>query len=84
MAWGRRCASGCESWPDKLIYQKCPICGGAATRWSNLDPISEDEAARIMFELYYERRCERLGIPVDGPLPKHYEQSLPSPRSMVG
>jgi hypothetical protein len=66
------------------IYSKCPKCGEKADRFSNLDPITEQEAAVIMFELYYERRCEKLGIPADGPLPKHYEQALPAPRSMVG
>lgn len=72
MAWGRRCDTGCESWPDHDDYLVCPICGGETRRWRNLIPLSKDEAdkekARIEFEVYYERHCEEMRQPVDGPL----------------
>jgi hypothetical protein len=73
MAWGRRCDAGCETWPDEAIYVRCPVCGEETERWSNLEPLDADEARTILlyaqFEIYYARRCERLGIPADGPLP---------------
>jgi hypothetical protein len=73
MAWGRRCDIGCESWPDEVLYKTCPECGQPTERFSNLRPLDSDEALSILlhkqFETYYERRCARLGIPADGPLP---------------
>lgn len=72
MAWGRRCDLGCESWPDELIYQKCPECGGPTTRFRNLHPMDNDEARSVLrhktFERYYEDHCARRGQAVDGPL----------------
>ena len=88
MANGRRCDIGCESWPDKPLFSKCPICGLPTECFDNLEPLDMDEALRIKaraeFDLYYARRCEKLGIPVEGPLPREYEQALPAPRSLVG
>lgn len=70
--WGRRCDLGCESWPDEMLYLKCPICGEETTRFSNLRPLPEDEAKSILlhkqFETYYERYCTIAGQSVDGPL----------------
>lgn len=80
MAWGRRCEIGCESWPDEAIYDPCPTCGQKTTRYRNLTPLPADEARSILlheqFERYYERRCHRLGIPVEGPLPERKSTSL--------
>jgi hypothetical protein len=81
MSIGRRCDSGCtgsQSWPDKAIYGKCPMCGEATERYSNLQPMPDDEAQSILtkheFESYYEKRCAERNIPAgDGPLPDDYE-----------
>ena len=74
MALGRRCDLGCESWPDEALYTRCPRCGNPTERFTNLSPLDSDEAASILshieFDRYYERRCARLGIPVNGPLPE--------------
>lgn len=73
MQWGRRCDIGCESWPDEPIYQKCPICGGQTTRYSNLEPVSQEEGRSAIraaaFERFYEHHCRERGQTVDGPLP---------------
>lgn len=75
--WGRRCALGCASWPDTLEYAKCLYCGEPTTRSSGLSVMPEDEAAALLrrakFNAYYAGRCERLRIPVAGPLPDWYE-----------
>ena len=80
MAWGRRCSIGCETWPDEPVYDPCPTCGEKTTRYKNLTPLPADEAQSILlhaqFERYYERRCARLGIPVEGPLPERKSASL--------
>lgn len=72
MAWARRCPMGCESWPDKALYQKCPICGEATKRSRNGQPLSDEEAemklSYMEFEKHYERYCALRGQPVDGPL----------------
>lgn len=72
VAAGRRCDIGCESWPDKAIYQTCPVCGEKTTRYSNLTPLPDDEAERVLlmkqFDRYYERWCAQRGQPVEGPL----------------
>jgi hypothetical protein len=85
---GRRCDMGCGTWPDKTIYSKCPTCGEPTTRYKDVDPMPDDEAQAILlasqFEAFYEKRCAKLGIPADGPLPPAYERSLPSPRSLLG
>lgn len=72
MPWTRRCAMGCESWPDKALYLRCPICGEETKRASNGTPLSPEEAERklsfLEFEIYYARYCALRGQPVDGPL----------------
>jgi hypothetical protein len=55
MAFGRRCDMGCESWPDDDKYETCPICGQEAERFSNLDPLTETEAAHALFEHFYAK-----------------------------
>lgn len=70
---------GCATYPDELIYSMCPICGEQTDRFSNAgsDMLSKEEAELLLlkseFEKYYERRCVRRGIPVDGDLPDDYE-----------
>jgi hypothetical protein len=80
--WGRRCEIGCEDWPDTLEYRICPRCDGETTRFSNLRPLSAEDArsikSHIEFNAYYEQRCTRLKIPVSGPLPAWYETRLES------
>lgn len=69
---GRRCDLGCESWPDEMIYSKCPVCGEPTTRFRNLTPLSDDEAQskllHAQFEEFYTRYCLAQGQTVDGPL----------------
>lgn len=71
-SWGRRCDMGCESWPDTTDFATCLRCGGATTRYSNLQPMDFDEAISLLrharFNRYYEKHCERLKIPFKGPL----------------
>lgn len=68
----RRCAIGCESWPDKPLYAKCPVCGEETRRISNINSLSDDEAQSILlhteFERYYQRYCEQKGQPSEGAL----------------
>lgn len=63
---------GCESWPDQILYQRCPICGEETQRFSNGRPLPDDEAelklSHIEFEKHYERHCALRGQPLDGPL----------------
>lgn len=85
--WGRRCALGCESWPDKLDFQKCLRCGEPTTRYSNLTVMPLDEAEALLhrarFNAYYARRCAERHIPVAGALPDWYEKQLePLPESL--
>jgi hypothetical protein len=68
MAWGRRCEIGCESWPDDDRYKICPLCKDPAPRYKNLTPMDASAARHREFEVFYREHCERLGIPVDGPL----------------
>jgi hypothetical protein len=72
MPFGRRCGVGCASWPDKALFAHCPQCGEATTRYSNLTPLSDDEADSILlhkeFDKFYARYCAQLGQPVEGAL----------------
>jgi hypothetical protein len=78
--WGRRCELGCESWPDTLEFKTCLRCGQPTERFSNLTPLSMDEARRLLnqarFNAYYSRRCEERHIPVAGALPDWYEANM--------
>lgn len=71
---GRRCTLGCETWPDALLFRKCYVCGEDTrrVRGETVEPLSDEEAMKIVlyheFEKFYERRCRRLGVPVEGPL----------------
>lgn len=80
MAWGRRCNPGCESWPDSDDYKRCPVCGETTTRFSNLRPLGDDEAASLKahceFEVMYRSWCKAKGQSVDGPLAMTPEESL--------
>ncbi len=70
--FGRRCAIGCESWPDLEEYERCPICGEVTTRYNNLLPLTKKEAksraAHARFEDFYEERCAARGVTVNGPI----------------
>lgn len=72
MALGRRCAIGCETWPDEPLYSKCPTCGESTRRVRGVQPLPKDEAQSLLlhanFETYYERYCMKRGQTVDGPL----------------
>lgn len=69
----RRCEIGCESWPDDDIFITCSVCGERTRRVGNISPTIPFEEARSiklreLFDEYYARRCERMGIPAEGPL----------------
>lgn len=53
MAIGRRCPQGCETWPDNEKYTTCPKCGEPTTRYSQVHPLTEDEAIQASFEAFY-------------------------------
>lgn len=78
MAWGRRCDLGCESWPDDDIFDTCPVCGEETERFSNLRPLSEEEATslrlHLSFEDFYETWCNDVGQPADDALEPTEEQ----------
>lgn len=80
MAQGRRCDTGCESWPDDDSYKRCPMCGDRTSRYSNLRPLDADEARSLKltleFESMYAAYCKANGQTVDGPLPMPPEESL--------
>jgi hypothetical protein len=80
MALGRRCDTGCESWPPDSEFVRCPQCGEPTTVYNNLQPLDLDEAISIKrhldFEAKYERHCEALGQGVDGPLSAAAEARL--------
>lgn len=58
----RRCEMGCESWPDdKKEYGVCPRCGEKTKRYSNMTPLSEDEARSIKNHILFEEWCEAHG-----------------------
>lgn len=70
----RRCSIGCESWPDKAIFNTCAVCGEPTHYVYNDEPSMTLEEAKLaklhqLFEEFYERRCAQLGIPSEGPLP---------------
>jgi hypothetical protein len=69
----RRCAIGCQSWPDEPIFSSCTHCHEPTRRVNNIEPDIEREEAKLLklhdlFDRYYERRCATLGIPSEGPL----------------
>lgn len=55
----RRCAIGCESWPDEDEYKTCFVCGEPTRRLGNVNPTmtAEDAVARLreaQFQAYLE------------------------------
>lgn len=54
---GRRCAMGCETWPDETEYLSCPICREPTKRYRGVDPMPGKEAKSAKnhgdFEHYY-------------------------------
>lgn len=56
------------------IFNTCAVCGEVTRYMANAEPtmtLEEAKAAKLheLFEEYYERRCEQMGIPSEGPLP---------------
>lgn len=96
--WGRRCDLGCESWPDDDDYDTCPVCGEPTERFSNLRPLSDDDAKSMRlilnFEQYYIDYCEARGQTLDGGLPmtpedeakwdEKYPQGRPDAKATTG
>lgn len=71
---GRRCASGCLTWPDEGMYMRCPTCGEKTTRYRGVTVADQDEVDEAMFEAVYKRHCARLQQEIDGPLPTTPEE----------
>lgn len=87
MAWGRRCDLGCESWPDADDYKRCPECGGETTRYSNLRPMDDDEAASAKahkeFETFYEvydRKADPARLVMDPEEAVYWDEKYPEGR----
>lgn len=64
---------GCESWPNKPIFNTCAVCGEVTRVVQNAEPsltLEEAKSAKLhqLFEEFYERRCVQKGIPAEGPL----------------
>jgi hypothetical protein len=89
MAVGRRCELGCESWPNKDLYKRCPECGQPTEVYRNLDPIDDEEAeSRLLhaqFVLFYTKWCKMKGysaeddstLPADPEIDAKYDMLYP-------
>jgi hypothetical protein len=71
-----------------MAFSKCLRCGGETTRYSNLQPLSLEEATLLLrqaqFNAYYAKWCSERKIPPAGPLPPWYEESLgPLPEQLL-
>lgn len=57
MIVGRRCSSGCATWPDDDEYQVCPVCSESTQRFRGLTPLNAVDAKsrrlHAEFEHYY-------------------------------
>jgi rRNA maturation endonuclease Nob1 len=51
---GRRCAIGCETWPDDQKYSLCPTCGERTQRFRGVNPLSAEEAASLKSHADFE------------------------------
>lgn len=55
---GRRCTTGCATWPDDDKYETCPVCNEQTVRFNGLTPLSHAEAEKrrkhAEFDQYYE------------------------------
>lgn len=75
------------SWPDDKKYAKCPQCDGPTNRFTNLEPMPEDEAeslvSHLKFERFYEAHCTARGVPVEGPLKDELAEMLPDLASLT-
>lgn len=60
MARGRRCDSGCETWPTDDRYKFCFLCGEKTTLYKKVKPITVEEANEIEFEQFYKRWDEQM------------------------
>lgn len=58
MTIGRRCSSGCATWPDDDQYEVCPICKEETRRFRDLTPLNHKDAKsrklHAEFNDYYE------------------------------
>lgn len=72
MAYGRRCAMGCATWPDHDDYGSCAVCGEPTERLSEVKPLALEDAISFKrgldFEAFYELWCAERGQTVDGPV----------------
>lgn len=58
---GRRCALGCETWPDDTQYTLCPSCGEPTKRFRGVLPLDDAEAESIKNHANFERYLEATG-----------------------
>lgn len=62
---GRRCPSGCETWPNDAEYAQCPICGDETKVFRGVEPLARSAARskrlHVEFDAYYEARGDRVG-----------------------
>jgi hypothetical protein len=54
---GRRCAMGCETWPDDDAYKLCPTCQEPTRRCRNVRPLNPTEARSKKNHADFERWC---------------------------
>jgi hypothetical protein len=62
-AIGRRCAMGCETWPDDQQYALCPTCQERTRRCRNVQPLHPAEALSKKRHADFERWCAANGRP---------------------
>lgn len=81
MPAGKRCSICALDWPDERLYDRCPSCHEATSRFTNLSPMTSEEGesriAHIEFEKFYERYCHRRNQPVEGNLSADLAELLP-------
>lgn len=65
---GRRCAMGCQSWPDDEAYATCPICEELTRLYRGINPLSEKDAASLANKANFERYYEHEHVQDNDPL----------------
>ena len=76
-----RCSQCGTNWPNTTEYRKCPSCG-IATWYSNSDPLSKDDAARVvnyaLFEQYAREWEIRRAVEEENEITETKEVAKPS------
>lgn len=58
---GRRCAMGCETWPNTDDYLTCPKCGEPTRVGRDAVPLEPDVARGLLRQAQFERWLEEHG-----------------------